>query len=80
MSSTATQALLNWYCCHQRKLPWRQNPGTYATWVSEIMLQQTQVSTVLPYYERFLGTYPTLETLAQAQENEVLSSWSGLGY
>ncbi len=72
--------LSTWYNQNKRDLPWREKPDPYRVWVSEIMLQQTQVSTVLPYYERFLGTYPTLETLAQAQENEVLSSWSGLGY
>ena len=72
--------LLSWYARNKRDLPWREKPDPYRVWVSEVMLQQTQVSTVLPYYERFLGTYPTLETLARAQENEVLSSWSGLGY
>ena len=72
--------LLSWYSRNKRDLPWRGKPDPYRVWVSEIMLQQTQVSAVLPYYEKFLGTYPTLETLARAEESEVLSSWSGLGY
>ena len=72
--------LLRWYRRHKRQLPWRNNPDLYQIWLSEMMLQQTQVRTVLPYYERFLQKYPTLEDLARAEENEVLSTWSGLGY
>ncbi|MEE8349633.1 MAG: A/G-specific adenine glycosylase [Acidobacteriota bacterium] len=72
--------LLSWYQKNKRNLPWREHPDPYRVWVSEIMLQQTQVSTVLPFYERFLKSYPTLEVLAQAEESDVLSSWSGLGY
>jgi A/G-specific adenine glycosylase len=72
--------LLNWYAQNKRDLPWREHHDPYQVWVSEIMLQQTQVSTVLPFYKNFLETYPTLESLAQAPESEVLSSWSGLGY
>lgn len=72
--------LLSWYAQNQRNLPWRKHPDPYQVWVSEIMLQQTQVSAVLPFYKSFLETYPTLQALAQAQESEVLSAWSGLGY
>ncbi|MEE2840017.1 MAG: A/G-specific adenine glycosylase [Acidobacteriota bacterium] len=72
--------LLKWYRANKRELPWREKTDSYQVWVSEIMLQQTQVKTVLPYYQRFLETYPTLEALAQAEESEVLSTWSGLGY
>lgn len=75
------KALLGWYEKHSRKgLPWRQTKDPYRIWVSETMLQQTQVATVIPYYERFLKTFPTLEALAQAPAGEVLDSWSGLGY
>jgi A/G-specific adenine glycosylase len=72
--------LLSWYSRNKRDLPWREKPDPYRIWISEIMLQQTQVSTVLPFYERFLETYPTVEVLARAEESDVLSSWSGLGY
>lgn len=72
--------LLSWYADHKRDLPWRDTPDPYRVWVSEVMLQQTQVKTVLPYYKKFLRIYPTLQALAKAEESEVLSSWSGLGY
>ena len=72
--------LLDWYTRHKRDLPWRSRPEPYHVLLSEFMLQQTQVKTVLPYYERFLQAYPTLEDLARSEENEVLSAWSGLGY
>ncbi|MDA2935215.1 A/G-specific adenine glycosylase, partial [Acidobacteria bacterium AH-259-D05] len=72
--------LLSWYADNKRDLPWRDNPDPYQVWVSEVMLQQTQVKTVLPYYRRFLKTYPTLQALAKAEESEILTSWSGLGY
>ncbi len=72
--------LLRWYRQHKRELPWRNNSNPYQIWLSEIMLQQTQVRTVLPYYKKFLQKYPTLEDLARAGEDEVLSTWSGLGY
>lgn len=76
-----TTPLLTWYQRHGRKdLPW-QNPQTpYRVWVSEIMLQQTQVKTVIPYFERFIQRFPTLQSLAQATEDQVLAQWSGLGY
>ena len=72
--------LLEWYTQHKRDLPWRRRPEPYHVLLSEFMLQQTQVKTVLPYYESFLQAYPTLEDLARSEEREVLSSWSGLGY
>ena len=72
--------LLAWYHKHKRDLPWRKTKDPYAIWVSEIMLQQTQVATVIDYYHRFLKRFPTIQNLAQAKEEEVLALWSGLGY
>ncbi|MFO0685810.1 MAG: A/G-specific adenine glycosylase [Sandaracinus sp.] len=72
--------LLAWYDRSARDLPWRRTRDPYAIWVSEIMLQQTRVETVIPYFERFLARLPTIERLARATEDEVLSLWSGLGY
>ena len=73
--------LLDWYAVHGRKdLPWQKDRDPYAIWVSEIMLQQTQVGTVMPYFERFLDRFPNIEALAQAGRDEVLHHWSGLGY
>ena len=75
------KALLGWYRRNCRKdLPWRKTRDPYAIWISEAMLQQTQVSTVIPYYARFLRLFPTVETLSQAPLTDVLDSWSGLGY
>ena len=73
-------SLLAWYERNRRDLPWRQKRDPYAIWISEIMLQQTRVDTVLPYYKRFLTRYPSLEDLAAAETDEVLGLWSGLGY
>ncbi len=72
--------LLDWYRRHRRILPWRQTRDPYAIWVSEVMLQQTQVKTVIPYYRRFLGRFPDLAALAHAPLQEVLKVWEGLGY
>ena len=72
--------LLAWYDRAARDLPWRETRDPYAIWVSEIMLQQTRVETVIPYYERFLERFPTALALAEADEDAVLSQWSGLGY
>lgn len=74
------EALVGWYRSGNRDLPWRRTRDPYAIWVSEIMLQQTRVEAVIPYYERFLRLFPTVEALAAAPEEEVLSAWSGLGY
>ena len=73
-------ALLSWYNDEKRDLPWRRTSNPYYIWVSEVMLQQTRVDTVIPYYERFIAKYPTMETLAAADENELLKMWEGLGY
>jgi len=76
-----SQAILTWYDLQGRKaLPWRQNITAYRVWVSEIMLQQTQVKTVLPFFQRFMQRFPTLTDLATASEDEVLHLWTGLGY
>lgn len=73
--------LLAWYDRHGRHdLPWQQQPTPYRVWVSEVMLQQTQVATVIPYFERFMKSFPNVEALANASLDEVLAHWSGLGY
>ncbi len=72
--------LIEWYGAGHRELPWRRTADPYRIWVSEIMLQQTRAQAVIPYYERFLARFPTVESLAAAQEDEVLALWSGLGY
>ncbi len=72
--------LLNWYDQHARALPWRNHPDPYAVWVSEIMLQQTRVETVIPYFEKWMLAFPTVQALAAAPEQQVLSLWEGLGY
>jgi A/G-specific adenine glycosylase len=72
--------LLRWYEAERRDLPWRRTRDPYAIWVSEIMLQQTRVDTVIPYYERFLARFPNAMALADAPEDDVLAMWSGLGY
>ena len=74
------RALVDWYRLQHRDLPWRRTSDPYRIWVSEIMLQQTRAQAVIPYYERFLDRFPTVETLAAAREEEVLTLWSGLGY
>lgn len=74
------RALLAWYEACRRDLPWRKTRDPYAIWVSEIMLQQTRVETVIPYYERFLSRFPTAMALAEAPPDDVLAAWSGLGY
>ena len=72
--------LLDWYARHARDLPWRRTRDPYRIWVSEIMLQQTRVEAVIPFYERFLARFPTVEALAAAPEAHVLDAWAGLGY
>ncbi len=74
------RSLLHWYRCHQRDLPWRNTQDPYAILVSEFMLQQTRVETVIPYFERFLQLFPTLSTLAKTSLPKVLKAWAGLGY
>ena len=72
--------LLQWYASHKRDLPWRRSRDPYRVWVSEIMLQQTRVNAVIPYYERFLARFPDVQALASAQQQELLAAWAGLGY
>ncbi|EIG27539.1 A/G-specific adenine glycosylase [Streptococcus parasanguinis F0449] len=74
------EKLLVWYDAHKRDLPWRRTQDPYKIWISEIMLQQTRVDTVIPYYERFLDWFPTVADLAQAPEEKLLKAWEGLGY
>lgn len=76
-----SRKLLAWYDSHARRLPWRlPRPDPYKTWISEIMLQQTQVAAVIPYFERFLRRFPSVKVLAAAEVEEVVARWSGLGY
>ncbi len=74
------RALLAWYRRHRRDLPWRRTRDPYAIWISETMLQQTRVETVIPYYERFLTRFPDVQALADAEPDEVMRHWAGLGY
>lgn len=81
MAELFADNVLAWFDQHGRKdLPWQQNPTPYRVWVSEIMLQQTQVATVIPYYGRFMQRFPDVQTLADAPQDEVLKHWEGLGY
>jgi len=72
--------LLNWFATYQRSLPWRRDRDPYRIWISEIMLQQTRVAAVIPYFEKFCARFPDVQALAEAEEAEVLRMWSGLGY
>ncbi len=74
------RAVRRWYARHRRDLPWRRHRSLYRVWVSEIMLQQTQAATVVPYYQRFLKSFPSVRRLALADEEHVLRAWEGLGY
>lgn len=78
--SMVRRKLLAWYELNGRKLPWRETKNPYQIWLSEIMLQQTQVSTVIPYYKRFIKNYPTIKKLAKTSLMQVLKEWEGLGY
>ncbi len=78
--NSPNERLLEWYDIHKRDLPWRRTKDVYSIWVSEIMLQQTRIATVLPYYERWIARFPNLESLASADEQELLTNWEGLGY
>ncbi|AMO58783.1 DNA glycosylase [Endozoicomonas montiporae] len=78
---TFSSQVLKWFDQHGRKhLPWQKNTTSYRVWISEIMLQQTQVTTVIPYFEKFMASFPTVADLASATEDDVLHHWSGLGY
>lgn len=74
------RALLNWYDAHRRLLPWRLDAAPYRVWVSEIMLQQTRIEAVLPYFDRFMRQLPTIRDLAACGEDRLLKLWEGLGY
>jgi A/G-specific adenine glycosylase len=78
--TTVSQKLLRWYRQTRRDLPWRRSRDPYAIWISEVMLQQTQVTTVIPFFTRFMERFPTIVSLAAASEQEVLKHWEGLGY
>lgn len=75
-----SKTLIEWYDRHRRDLPWRNTTDPYRIWVAEVMLQQTRVAAVIPYYRRFIEKFPAVEVLAAASEVELLSAWSGLGY
>ena len=72
--------LLKWFAAHARDLPWRRTQDPYAIWVSEIMLQQTQVKTVIPYWERWMRELPTIESAGAAAPGKIHKLWEGLGY
>lgn len=80
MTSEFARLVLDWYALHARDLPWRSRRDPYAVWIAEIMLQQTRVETVIPYYQRWMQRFPSLEVLAEADQQEVLQIWEGLGY
>lgn len=80
MASRLASRLLDWYRQQGRSLPWRGHPDPYAVWVSEIMLQQTRVEAVVPYFEKWMRLFPTVRHLAEASEQDVLNAWEGLGY
>ncbi|MBA4601077.1 A/G-specific adenine glycosylase [Thermoactinomyces mirandus] len=79
-AQTIQRELLAWYNKNKRNLPWRQNKDPYKIWVSEIMLQQTRVDSVIPYFQRFIERFPSIEDLANAPEEQVIKAWEGLGY
>ena len=81
MTNSFSRKVLHWFDSHGRHdLPWQENSTPYRVWVSEIMLQQTQVATVIPYYKRFTKKFPTVKSLATAESDQVLHLWTGLGY
>ena len=80
MTTSFADTLLSWYAKNARELPWRGHTDPYAVWVSEVMLQQTRVETVIPYFERWMARFPTVEALAAATQQDVLNLWEGLGY
>lgn len=77
---TFTDRLLNWYYKNHRELPFRSQKDPYKIWVSEIMAQQTQIVTMLPYYEKWITSFPSIQDLALADLDDVLKHWEGLGY
>ncbi len=79
-AASLTATVIGWYMANKRPLPWRNSVDPYFIWISEIMAQQTQIATLLPYYERFIQLFPHVEALAQAESQTVLKAWEGLGY
>ncbi|MBI3542599.1 MAG: A/G-specific adenine glycosylase [Deltaproteobacteria bacterium] len=80
LKKTEIERLLGWYSKNAREFPWRSNPEPYWVWLAEIMSQQTQMATLVPYFHRFLGKFKDVRALARAEEHEVLAAWAGLGY
>jgi A/G-specific adenine glycosylase len=80
MTTRIASKLLDWYQKNKRAMPWRDHPNPYAVWVSEIMLQQTRVETVIPYFKKWMKLFPSIKALAKADEQAVLNAWEGLGY
>lgn len=80
MTHNDIKALIAWYEINKREMPWRDRKDAYAIWISEMMLQQTQVKTVIPYFNRFISLFPDVDALADAKEETVLKAWEGLGY
>ena len=80
ISINFSKKLINWYSVNKRSLPWRNTKDPYKIWLSEIILQQTQVKQGLPYYNKFIKLYPNVKTLSKASEQDVLKNWEGLGY
>ena len=74
------KSLIRWYDVNKKNMPWRKNQDPYRIWISEVMLQQTQVSTVIPYYNRWMQTFPTIRSVAEAHIDSILKLWEGLGY
>jgi A/G-specific adenine glycosylase len=79
-SNKFSEKLINWYSVNKRSLPWRDTKDSYKIWLSEIILQQTQIKQGLPYYNKFIQTYPNVESLSDSSEQDVLKNWEGLGY
>ncbi|MEK6221285.1 MAG: A/G-specific adenine glycosylase [Chloroflexota bacterium] len=80
MNTSLSNKIISWYQKNKRDLPWRDDTDPYRVWVSEIMAQQTRLETVIPYFERWMARFPTIQSLASADQQEVLSIWEGLGY
>ena len=75
-----SEKLRKWFFFNRRALPWRENPSPYEVWISEVMLQQTQVSVVIPYFKKWMELFPTISALAEAPIEKVIKAWEGLGY
>ena len=80
LPATLPQLLLRWYDNNRRRLPWREDPSPYRTWISEVMLQQTRVEAGIAYFERFTDALPDIAALAAVEEQQLLKLWEGLGY